>query len=146
MNTAERRNEILNLLQNAPTFWVQSVTSICVYSRSWVRRGPVPPYDSVGLFRGLWTCLWVGVFLYRCMYMSCLGDSIRRGGRSAYVKCCFVGPVWPLLVFSACRVFGIVRKTKETLPKFFWKLSKFRIKPCWLLPYTRMRLSAQIGH
>ena len=40
-------------------------------------------------------------------------------------RCCFVGPVRPLLVFSACRVFGIVRKTKETLPKFFWKLSKF---------------------
>ena len=48
-------------------------------------------------------------------------------------KCCFVGPVWPLLVFSACRVYGIVHKTKETLPKFFWKLSKLKIKPCRFL-------------
>ena len=82
-----------------------------------------------------------------------LGDPIRRGGRSAYVVWailyaeaagphmfiyCLVSPVWLLLVFSACRVYWIVRKTKETLPKFFWKLPKFEIKPCRLPPYTRM--------
>ena len=86
-------------LSGAYTFGIYIFISAFVYIRSWVRRGPVPSYDSVGLFRGLWTCLWVRVFLYGCMYMSfgrshtprrpvricCLGDPIRRGGRSAYV-------------------------------------------------------------